>query len=92
VAVRPAETAIETYRTDSEGEYSGATAADLRAIEPILNDADQTVVSAIADEFELEVVSSTGNRFRITRQAGGTTILSCDVPHVAGCPSSGFWG
>jgi hypothetical protein len=37
------------------------------------------------------VTSSTGNVFRIIRQAGGTTVLGCDDPGTAGCPESGFW-
>jgi type IV pilus assembly protein PilA len=45
--VRTAQTAIETYATDHDGEYDSgtATAADLSAIEPVLNDvgADLTI-------------------------------------------------
>jgi hypothetical protein len=37
------------------------------------------------------VTSSTGNVFRIIRQAGGTKVLGCDDPGTAGCPESGFW-
>jgi hypothetical protein len=50
------------------------------------------VLSASADEYELEVTSLTGDSFRLTRQAGGTTTLTCDDPGRAGCPSSGTWG
>ena len=33
-AVRTAQTAIETYSTDNNGQYTGATVANLQAIEP----------------------------------------------------------
>ena len=92
IAVRTAATAIETYRTDNDGEYSDATEADLRDIEPILNDADLAVISAAANEYELDVRSVTGNTFRLTRLANGMTILTCDDPGHAGCPDSGTWG
>lgn len=92
VAVRTAAMAIETYRTDNDGEYSDATEAHLRDIEPILNDADLAVISAAANEYELQVVSATGNTFRLARLSNGTTNLACDDPGRAGCPLSGTWG
>jgi type IV pilus assembly protein PilA len=91
-AVRAAETAIVTYASDHEGEYTGAAVADLRTIEPTLNDASLTVVSATDDEFELEVSSTSGNTFTIAGHAGGDTELTCDTGGSAGCPNGGVWG
>jgi len=98
-AVRTAQTAIETYATDHNGEYTGATATGLgglTTIEPTLADvgARLTVDAATIDTYEVEVDSTVaGHSFTIARNAGGTTTLSC-VPLAGdgGCPSGGNWG
>src|SRR3954453_1699951 len=58
-AVRTAETAIETYATDHDGKYTGATAAALKTIEPSLNDvgARLSVVAAADTTYDVQVVS-----------------------------------
>lgn len=100
-AARTAQTAIETYATDNGGEYADATVVDLRDIEPTLNDATLTdpLPLATASEYTVEAQSDTGNLFRITRSADGTTELTCDdgdpdapAGGEAGCPDDGIWG
>jgi type IV pilus assembly protein PilA len=90
-AVRSAQTTMETYATEAEGEYTAATLADLRRIEATLNDATLAIDSATAQSYAVTVTSATGNTFTITRNPGGTTDLTCATPGDAGCPPSGVW-
>ena len=92
-AVRTAQTAIETYATDNGGEYSGATAAALKDIEPTLNDADLEEPVAGVSTYTVEVTSETTTGFNISRDANGVTVQDCTRPGEAGCPSpDGNWG
>ena len=90
-SVRTAATAIETYRTDNDGAYTGATVADLDAIESTLADAVLTIESAGDDEYEIGVASETGNTFTIERHPDGTSDFTCTDVAVDGCPSNGIW-
>jgi type IV pilus assembly protein PilA len=97
-AVRTAQTAIETYATDHGGTYVGATAADLKAIEPSLNDADVEEPSDLsATDYKVTVTSeNTPNTFSIERGVGalldGETSLTCTTSDNDGCPDGGNWG
>ncbi len=98
-AVRTAETAMETYATDNDGKYTGATAGaatdDLNTIEPSLNDvgANLTVDSATDTSYKVTVASdNTPNTFSITRAGNGVTTLTCTVDGSDGCPNGGNWG
>jgi type IV pilus assembly protein PilA len=103
-SVRTAETAMETYATDNNGAYTGATTAKLAAIEPTLNNAgaNLTVPAVAADSYTVQVKSNapSGNLFQISRTNTGTTSLRCGTgagvpptnPGQDGCPSSGDWG
>jgi type IV pilus assembly protein PilA len=100
-AVRTAQTAIETYATDSNGTYVGATAAGLRAIESSLNEANLQAPSNLTqDTYTVTVISDNdtpNHTFSITRNANGTSDLTCTAPagNLDGCPSPGNpgnWG
>ena len=69
--VRTAQTAMETYATDNGGSYAGATAADLEGIEETLIDVNLSAPVSTADDYTVEVVSDTGNEFRIARADTG---------------------
>lgn len=90
-SVRTAQTAIETYATDNDGSYSGATDVDLRTIEPTLADSpgDTLGVSGTGDATYTLVVTAddTGHTFTIARN-GGTTTRTCTGG--GGC-SGGTW-
>src|SRR5215210_9552353 len=77
VSVRTAQTAITTYASDHDGEYTGADVGELRSIEPTLNGAILAVDDAGDDSYQITVTSSTGNTFTIERLADGTSDLSC---------------
>ena len=98
-AVRTAQTAMETYSTDNDGEYTGATTAILEGIEPTLADADLTVLDSGGaaasvpgdDSYQVRVTSETGNTFSIDRN-GGTLTYPCTTGGTAGCPEGGAGG
>lgn len=93
--VRTAQTAIETFATDNDGSYTGATVDGLQTIETTLNDvADADMTVTVTDAglgYEISVVSSTDNEFEIKRNADGTTVYNCSTADSGGCPSSGEW-
>ncbi len=95
-AARTAQTAIETYATDNGGSYLNATPALLKDVEPTLNNAVLTLTGTpTAKTYTVTTQSDTGNTFSITREADGTTSLTCVVPSGndrAGCPTGGDWG
>jgi type IV pilus assembly protein PilA len=92
-AARTAETAIETYRTEAGGEYTGATAVRLEEIEPTLEQLPLTVPEASLGEntFKVEVESGTETDFWIERNAEGVS-FGCSNPGEGGCPpGEGDW-
>jgi type IV pilus assembly protein PilA len=91
VAVRTAETALVTWASDHDGQFSGVTAGDLQAIEPTLSGAALSVPGAGSDTYELAVTSTTGNVFEIHRAPDGTRDFPCATAGRSGCPASGAW-
>jgi prepilin-type N-terminal cleavage/methylation domain-containing protein len=88
-AVRTAQTAVETYATDNDGLYSGATSdadgvapyadTDLQKIEQSLADVGGNLkVTSTDDTYSVQVDElDTGNSFRISRADTGVTTLEC---------------
>jgi type IV pilus assembly protein PilA len=74
---RTAQTAMETCATDNNGKYTGCDLTKLVAIEPTLNDANNTVaVTPAAGDatYTVKVTNNdTGHAFTISRAADGTT-------------------
>jgi len=95
--VRTAQTAMETYATDNNGSYDGATAGApgdaLNTIEPTLNDAENLSVTVTGGGtgYTVSADSSTGTGFSITREDGGQTSVDCTDPGTGGCPEDGNW-
>ena len=94
-AVRTAQTSIETFATDNNGKYTGATAGAatdaLNKIEPTLNESAVSVVAAADTTYTVRATSDTGNTFDISRAADGTSSLTCATGGKAGCPTDGTW-
>jgi type IV pilus assembly protein PilA len=102
---RTAETAMETYSTESGGNYSGVDTAKLHTIEntitvaegggtpegPYLSTAEATGTSD--GGYTLTVTSpSTGNTFSIAREEGsGVPSFTCEDEETGGCPAEGDW-
>jgi len=96
-AARTAQTAIETYATDNNGSYANADKNDLIRIEGTLSEVANTLAVTSDDStYTVAVTSDTGNVFKISRGANGTTSLTCDDGSggtgKAGCPEGGNWG
>ena len=98
--VRTAQTALETFATDNDGNYTGADAAALHAIETTLPTtggdlavaaSDGTGTSAAADNYKVTVTSSTGNTFSIARDNTGSVTYACTTGGSGGCPTGGQW-
>jgi type IV pilus assembly protein PilA len=94
VAVRTAQNATETLRTDNSGDYDGprgVTVANLVDVEATLAGANLSVPAVGASTYTVRVTSETGNTFDITRAADGTTQATCQTHGDAGCPLDGTW-
>ncbi len=97
-AARTAQTAIETFATDHQGTYVGATAGALQTIEPTLNDANlQPPTNLSATSYTVTVNSAnTPNTFSINRGVAplgaGETSLTCTTNNNDGCPEGQNWG
>jgi type IV pilus assembly protein PilA len=95
--VKTAQTAIETYATDNNGAYTGATRANLKTIEPTLSSASTganaiTTLTVAANSYTLTVTSESTNTFSIARATNGSLTYACSPSSNGGCPSSGSWG
>ncbi len=89
--VRTAQTAMETFATDNDSDYTTADVAALEGIENTLTDVNLSVVAAGTDSYEVTVESNTGTSFSIERESTGGTIYTCDDPGQGGCPTGGEW-
>lgn len=90
-AVGTARTAIELVSGDEGGSYAGITAADLEAEEPTLTDATLNEPVTTVDTYTIQVVSTTGTTFGISRDAGGALDADCAPRNTGGCPLDGNW-
>ena len=86
---RTAQTAQETYFTN-EQTYA-TTAAQLKALESALNNANITAVSGTSNTFSVTVTSVSGTTFTIARASDGTVTRSCTPSGQGACPSNGSW-
>jgi type IV pilus assembly protein PilA len=94
VEARTAETAMETYSTDNGGDYTGADADDLHAIEATLPEEGGSLeVSYPSGQlYQVTATSDTTNTFSIVRHTDGTKSLTCTPTSGAdGCPPGGDW-
>src|SRR2546425_2736538 len=90
VAARSAQIAMETYYVDHRS-YSGATPAELEAVQPSLQDAPNlTINTATVNQYELETssVSSRPVVFTIQRSPNGTVTRTCAPANTGGCGNS----
>ena len=93
--VRTAQTALETYAIDNNGNYAGVTVDALQAIEPVLEDVPDSNLRVRAfedsDRYRLRITSATGNQFSIIRNEEGGSRYRCTTEGVGGCPVGGSW-
>jgi type IV pilus assembly protein PilA len=93
-----AEVAMETYSTDHNGEYTGATVLGLEEIEPTLSSATLTVLgpakAGVPTAKQYTIASeapSSGNVFYVENNEG-TLKFECTTEKKGGCPAGGNWG
>jgi type IV pilus assembly protein PilA len=87
---RSAQTALETYATDNNGSYVGATPAALHNIEQTIQASEISLTGLAAKGYTVTATSSTGNTFSVTRDpVSGDTSQSCTVGGNGGCPTGG---
>jgi len=97
-AAHTTQVAMETYATDNNGAYTGATVAGLRAIEPTVPAAPAagkmglTINSVAGNSYDFTITAqSTGHTFSVRNTAGAMT-YPCAPVNTGGCPSGGDWG
>jgi len=93
-----AQVAMETYSTDHNGSYVGATPAELEEIEPTLSSAVLTVTgpakagAPTADQYTIgSEAPNSGNIYYVENDAG-TLTFECTTEKTGGCPAGGDWG
>ncbi len=94
-ALHTAQTAIETYRLD-HGDYCGAGASSLVAIEATLSQADGLTVDPCGggdkNAYSLSVTSrSNFSTVYTVKVTDGMTQRVCSTPGQGGCPPGGTW-
>ncbi len=82
---RTAQTAAETLATDNSGSYATVAPGTLTATEQTLTGASGLQASGTATTYDVSVVSTSGTRFGVTRNAGGTFTRYCDNVGAGGC-------
>ena len=92
--VRTAQTAMETYYTDNQ-DYTNATVANLKTIEPALSNANGLAISSPSKTgYTITVTSKASGTpaptFSITN-TGGTVTRTCTPADRGGCNASGSW-
>ena len=98
-AVDTAHTALESYSTQANGSFAGATLDDLKRIEGTLSNfdgvpADEPVLTLMGlgdDTYTIQVLSATGTAFSLSRESSGTLEYTCAPVSTGGCPASGHW-
>jgi type IV pilus assembly protein PilA len=87
------QTAMETYATDHNGEYTGATEDLLQDIEPTIDVGAIAVSGVTADSYTITATSTTDNTFQIIRDGDGSVTYPCATAGSGGCPSGATgWG
>jgi type IV pilus assembly protein PilA len=90
---RSAQTAMESFYIDHKT-YAGVTRAELEEQQTSLRDATNlSIVQATANEFEVEVQSTSTNpvTFRVHRMPTGTIERTCAPAGTGGCQAGGTW-
>ena len=91
---KTAQTALETFATDRNGSYAGATRQLLKDIEPTLSTATSganamTALTTTANSYTITVQSASNNTFTISRASDGSLSYPCTpTGGGGGCPGS----
>jgi type IV pilus assembly protein PilA len=92
---RALQAAAETSAVDNSGSYAKANLVELEAIEKVLTDHSVNVPSVPkveANAYEIQSANvTTGDKFKILREASGTVVRKCEPAGKGSCPPSGEW-
>ena len=92
------QTALETYATDNNGSYAGASRLALKNIEPTLSSASTgnnaiTTLTTASSSYTITITAASGDTFSIDRAADGSLSYACTpTSGGGGCPGSQGWG
>jgi type IV pilus assembly protein PilA len=99
-----AQVALETFATDNNGSYVGATVEKLQKIEPTIVEAKTTgsgetattsegikLSGLAATGYTIESYASNGHKFEVVNAAGAMS-YPCTPPGKGGCPTGGWGG
>jgi type IV pilus assembly protein PilA len=95
-AAHTAQVAMETYSTEHNGSYVGATVAELKKIEPTVaaeskEGKEGILIEGLAsNKYTIKSVASTGHSFSIVNTEG-TMTYPCTPKEKGGCPSTESW-
>jgi prepilin-type N-terminal cleavage/methylation domain-containing protein len=84
-----ARTAMETYSTDNDGTYVGASVPALVEIEPTLAGLTMNIGVLTERSYVINVVSADGQTFTAERTIAGAVNMTCTPPGEGGCPEDG---
>ncbi len=89
-----AQVAMETYATDNNGAYTGATPGILLGYEPTLSGASLALSNLSGAGYQIAVTAPvTAHVFNVIRNgATGALSYTCTPVSTGGCPSGGNWG
>jgi type IV pilus assembly protein PilA len=91
-----AQVAMETYSTDHNGKYTGATVLELENIEPTLKNASfvgEGISNLTESTYRITLEGANANQeFWVERNAEGELVFECEETGEGGCPSTGNWG
>jgi type IV pilus assembly protein PilA len=94
-----AQVAIETFATEHNGSYEGATVAELKKVEPTVEkeskkpgEEEGLTVTVIEKGEGYELTSTSSNKHAFTlKNVKGTMTYTCTPVGKGGCPSTGNW-
>jgi len=93
-----AQVAMETYSTDHNGSYVGATVVELEEIEPTLSSATLEVLGPAkagvpsANQYTIASEAPNSENVYYVENDAGTLTFECTTEKNGGCPAGGNWG
>jgi type IV pilus assembly protein PilA len=88
-----AQVAMETYSTDHNGTYVGATKEELEKIEPTISSATFAAEPTVAETgYTITIVGSKATQKFSVVNTNGKMTFPCTVAGTGGCPTGGWGG
>lgn len=99
VQARNAEIAAETISTENDGSYASVSIANLKVVDPSLNDTSQASLTAAEEKnagkgYKLTSTSKSGATFSVEREENGSVKRTCtpaSASNRGGCLTGNTW-